>query len=163
MTPCARAAAFTAAFTLVAAARADAQAGTLRVTLGGGPHTGTYEMSEQCEVSPNSYPALHIMTFTTGVADPKLPRTMELFTANGKGKPDGFVLNVVFQGAAGALDRYEIFAIPPELSPPGRGTPLRGRGSVTVRKSATGTTATFRGQTKDGVKMEGSLECKAAR
>ena len=120
-------------------------------------------MQEQCEVRPDSYPALNIMAFTTGVADPKNPRTMEFFMAAGKGKPDGFVVNVVFPGASGAQDRYEIFAIPPELAPPGRAVPLRGRGSVTVKQTATGQTASFRGQTKDGVKMEGSLECRTGR
>ena len=154
-----RAAVFAAAFTLVAAARVDAQSSTIRVTIAGGPHAGTYEMKDQCEVHPNSYPALNIMAFVTGTADPKTPRSMEFFTAAGKGKPDGFVVNVVFQGMAGKLVRYEIFAIPPELSPPGRGVPLRGRGSVTVKQTAAGTTATFRGQTKDGVRMEGTLDC----
>ena len=35
-----------------------------------------------------------------------------------------------------------------------------GRGTVTVRQTATGRTATFSGQTKEGVKMEGTIDCR---
>jgi len=55
---------------------------------------------------------------------------------------------------------YEIYAIPPELHPPGRTLPVKGRGSVTVQQTATGETATFRGVTADGVRMEGSVDCR---
>jgi hypothetical protein len=116
MTFLARAAAFAAAFTLVAGSLLDAQSSTIRVTIGGGPHAGTYEMSDQCDLQPNSYPAMHIA-------------------------------------------RYEIFAIPRELSP--SAPPLRGRGTVTVKQAATGRTATFRGQTKDGVRIEGTVDCRS--
>jgi hypothetical protein len=30
---------------------------------------------------------------------------------------------------------------------------------VTIQQASSGTTATFRGETKDGVKMEGSVTC----
>jgi hypothetical protein len=100
------------------------------------------------------------MAFAIGTVDQKTPKSMEFFTASGKGKPDGFVVNVVLRGKAGELVNYEIFAIPPELAPPGRGVPLRGRGTVTVKPTATGQLATFRGQTKDGVPMEGTLDCR---
>jgi hypothetical protein len=156
MTSLARAAFVAAAFTIVAAARLDAQAGTIRVTITGGAHPGTYEMTETCEVQPNAYPALHIFAFATGQLDPKAPRSMEFFTASGKGKPDGFAVAVLFRGTA----RYEIFAIPRELAP-GRAPLPSGRGTMTVRQTATGPTAIFRGQTKDGVRMEGTVDCRS--
>lgn len=154
-----RAAAFAATLTLVAVPRLDAQSGTIRVTIAGGPHAGTYEMSEQCDLQPNAYPTIHIMAFHTGVVPPGTPRTMEFFTASGKGKPDGFVVSMIFPTAGGQQARYEIFAIPRELAP-GVAPPLRGRGTVTVKQAATGPTATFRGQTEDGVRMEGTIDCR---
>lgn len=157
MTFLARAAAFAAAFTLVVAAPVDAQSSTIRITIASGPHAGTYEMQETCEVSPNSYPALYIMAFTTGIVDAKTPVKMEFFTASKKGKPDGFVVSVHFRGPG--QDRYEIFAIPSELAP--SAPTLSGRGSVTVKQTPTGSMATFRGQTKEGVRMEGALDCRS--
>lgn len=155
MTRMTRATAFVAALMLLAAPRLDAQSGTIRVTIGGGPHAGTYEMSEQCELQPNSYPSMHIMAFRTGVVPPKAPATMEFFTASAKGKPDGFVVSVIFPSGK---DRYVIFAIPREMA---ASAPLpSGRGTVTVRQTATGRTATFSGQTKEGVKMEGTIDCR---
>lgn len=156
MTVFARAAAFAAALTIVAASSAAAQAGTIRVTIAGGPHAGTYQMSDQCEITPDQFPAMHIMAFDAALtAPPKGPKTMEFFSTNGKGKPDGFVVAVKFLKA-----NYEIYAIPREQQPASRALPQKGRGTVTVKRTPAGRTATFRGQTADGVKMEGSVECK---
>ena len=154
----ARAAAGAAVFALVVPAPLDAQSSTIRVTIASGPHAGTYEMQETCEVNPNSYPALYIMAFTTGTADAKIPSKMEFFTASKKGMPDGFVVSLHFRG--GGQDRYEIFAIPRELAP-GSALSLEGRGTVTVKQTPTGSMATFRGQTKEGVRMEGTLDCRS--
>ena len=156
MTGLARAAAFAAAFTLIAAARLDAQAGTIRVTIASGPHAGTYEMAQQCELQPDAYPVVHIMAFTTGVQPPKTPHLMQFFLASAKGKPDGFVVSVQFREKGGT---YQIFAIPRELS---SSAPLpSGKGTVTVKQTAAAKTMTFRGQTKAGVKMEGTVVCRS--
>jgi hypothetical protein len=157
MTRVARAACFAATFALLTASHASAQS-TIRVTIAGGPHAGTYEMSEECVVQPNAYPAIHLMAFTVGTSNPKAPSTMEFFLASAKGKPDGFVVAVAFPKQAGKYPRYEIFAIPPELE--SSAPPLRGRGTVTVKQTATGKVATFRGQTNEGVKMEGTIDCR---
>jgi hypothetical protein len=116
-------------------------------------------MSEQCDLRPDAYPSMHIMAFRTGVVPPKTPSSMEFFSASKKGKPDGFVVSMIFPSAGGEQARYEIFAIPPELAP--SAPPLRGRGTVTVKQAATGKTATFRRQTKDGVRMEGTVDCRS--
>ena len=156
MTVLARAAALAAAVTIAAASSAEAQAGTIRVTIAGGPHAGTYQMSDQCEVTPGKFPALHIMAFDAAItAPPKGPRTMEFFSTDGKGKPDGFVVAVKFQ-----KENYEIYAIPKEQQPAGRALAQKGRGTMTMKQTPAGRTATFRGQTAEGVKMEGSVECK---
>ena len=157
MTILARATALAVVLTLASATQAAAQAGTIRVTIASGPHAGTYEMAEQCELQPNAYPAVNIMGFTTGVQPPKTPRTMEFFLASAKGKPDGFVVSVQFLGKDGT---YQIFAIPRELS---QSAPsLKGKGTVTVKQTAAGKTMTFRGQTQEGVKMEGTVVCRSA-
>jgi hypothetical protein len=39
--------------------------------------------------------------------------------------------------------------------------PFEGHGDVTVRRTETATTASFRGETKRGVRIEGTLECPA--
>ena len=155
-----RAAALAAAFGLVAASHLDAQSSTARVTIGGGPHAGTYEISGQCDLTPGQFPSMFIMAFKVGAVPPNEPKSIEFFTADGKGKPDGFVVNVLFY-PAGKRIAYEIYAIPPELQPPPRASRLKGRGSVTVRQTPTGRTATFRGQTAEGVRMEGSVDCRA--
>ena len=152
MTIAARAAFAAAALTIVAAPRLAAQSGTISVTIGGGPHAGKYEMKDSCEISPSSYPSLFIMAFTVGVTDPKIPRTMEFFTASKRGKPDAFVVSVKFQDL-----HYQIFTIPRDYSP--QAPTLSGRGTVTVKATAAGRTATFSGQTKEGVKMEGTITC----
>lgn len=154
MTILSRAAALAAVLALASATQAAAQAGTISVTIASGPHAGTYELKEQCEMQADRYPAVHIMAFTTGVQPPKTPKTMEFFLASAKGKPDGFVVSVQFLGKGG---RYEIFAIPRTLSP--SAPPISGKGAVTVKQTAAGKTMTFRGQTKEGVKMEGTVEC----
>lgn len=163
MTILARAAAFAATFMFVAVSHLDAQSSRISVTIASGPHAGTHEMTDQCEVKPDQFPSMFMMAYTVGSVGPKAPRSIEFFTADGKGKPDGFVVNVLFRGKAGERIAYEIYAIPPELQPPPRAEKLRGRGSVTVRQTATGRTATFRGQTADGVRMEGSVDCGAGR
>ena len=160
MTILARAAALAAVLTLAstmqAAAQSSTQSSTIRVTIASGPHAGTYEMAEQCELQPDAYPAVHIMAFTTGVQPPKTPRTMEFFLASAKGKPDGFVVSVQFLGKGGT---YQIFAIPRELS--ASAPSLKGKGTVTVKQTATAKTMTFRGQTQEGVKMEGTVVCRS--
>lgn len=156
MTILARAAALAAVLTLASANQVEAQSSTIRVTIASGPHAGTYEMADECEQQTNGYPAVNIVAFTTGVQPPKTPHLMQFFLASAKGKPDGFVVSVQFHGAGG---RYDIFAIPRELSP---SAPLpSGKGTVTVKQTAAGKTMTFRGQTKEGVKMEGTVVCRS--
>ena len=58
---------------------------------------------------------------------------------------------------------YEIYAMPPELQGPGRKEPPKGRGTVTINQGENGTSATFRGETQDGVRMEGSVRCDKRR
>lgn len=144
-----------AALTIVSAARLDAQAGTIRVTIAGGPHAGTYEMAERCKLRP----ALYIMASATGTPDPKAPTMIEFIAISEPGKPQGFAVTVRFPETANGWPAYEIDALPPDLVP---GAPtLSGRGTMTVRQTATGRTATFRGQTKDGVRMEGTMDCRS--
>ena len=154
-----RAAALAAALTLIASSHLQAQSSSVRVTIAGGPHAGTYEIPGECDLTPGKFPSMFIMAFKVGAVPPNLPRSIEFFSADGKGKPDGFVVNVLFY-PAGKRVAYEIYAIPPELQPPPRAHQLRGRGSVTVRQTATGRTASFRGQTAEGVRMEGSVDCR---
>ena len=155
MTMLNRVAALAAAVTLLAAPRLDAQSGTIRVTIASGPHAGTHEMQEACEGQPNAYPSLYIMGFRSGVYDSKKdPYVMEFFTASKPGKPDAFVVSVKFHGAD-----YQIFTIPREYSTQ---APMpSGRGTVTVKQSPAGRVATFKGETKDGVKMEGTIDCRS--
>jgi hypothetical protein len=158
MTILARAAVFAAAFTLVAASHLEAQSSKVRVTIAGGPHAGTYEKTDFCELK-DTFPSMFIMAYTVGAMEPKNPRSIEFFTASGKGKPDGFLLKVDFM-QPGNSTAYEIFAIPRDLYPPGREQAVKGRGTVTIRQAGTGKTATFRGQTADGVRIEGSVDCQ---
>ena len=155
MTILARAAAFAAALTLVAASRSEAQSSSTRVTITGGPHAGTHELKdEQCDVADGNITVVFMAK--GGTVGDGTPEAISFWTVPGKGKPDGFGVQVLFQ-LPGRQAVYEIHAIPPGVKHP---RPASGRGTVTFRQTATGKTATFRGQTKDGVRMEGSVDCR---
>lgn len=159
MTILARAAGMAAALAMVAAPRGEAQS-SISVTIARGPHAGAYELQRgQCDALDGQV----ISMFTpklAGVAEgPKVPESIELYTEPGRGRTDGFAVTVDFRAKSGERIVYEIYAIPPELQGPGGNKPPKGRGSVTIEKKETGTVATFRGETKDGVKMEGSVTC----
>jgi hypothetical protein len=168
MTMLARAAAFAALFTLAAALRLEAQVGSVRFTITGGPHAGSYRFATgQCDVLGSRGDPPSIISMSTpemqkdGGADPNSPASFELYTAPASGRPDGLALTVVWR-SVGSRERtvYEVSTFPPELQV-GRKTPLEGHGDVTVRQTETITTASFRGETKRGVRIEGSLECPA--
>jgi hypothetical protein len=155
-----RTAGLAAAFMLTAASGTQAQGHSVHVIIKGGPHAGTYDFGGgQCDPLDGEI----ISMFTpkqAGVAPgPRVPESIEVYTAPAKGKPHGFAVRVDFRAPSGERIVYEIYAIPPELQGPGMNEPLKGRGSVTIEQKPDGTTASFRGQTKDGVGMEGSVTC----
>lgn len=161
MTNTARAASYAAALMLVIAPGTEAQSSSIRVTIGGGPHAGSYELKrDQCDALNGQIISMFTPETPAGrTAGSSTPESIELYTEPGKGKPDGFAVRVDFRSKSGQRIVYEIYAIPPELQAPGRNKPPSGRGSVTIRQEKTGTIATFRGETKDGVLMEGSVNC----
>lgn len=161
MTILARATRFAAALMLVTAPRGEAQSSSIRVTIAGGPHAGTYELKrDQCDALDGQIISMFTPEKPTGgTAGSSALESMELYTEPGKGKTDGFAVIVDFRSKSGPRITYEIYAIPPELQAPGRNRPPSGRGSVTIRQEKTATIADFRGETKDGVRMEGSVHC----
>lgn len=162
MTMLARAAWFAAAALLLAAApRSEAQSSSIRVTIAGGPHAGTYELKrDQCDALNGQIISMFTPEKPAGrTAGSSAPESMELYTEPGKGKPDGFAVRVDFRSKSGQRIGYEIYAIPSELQAPGRNKPPSGHGKVTIRHEKTATIADFRGETKDGVRMEGSVHC----
>jgi hypothetical protein len=96
-----------------------------------------------------------------GGADRNSPASFELYTAPARGKPDGLALTVVWR-SVGPRERtvYEVYAMPPEVQV-GPKKPFEGHGNLTVRRTETTTTASFRAETKRGVRIEGRLECPA--
>jgi hypothetical protein len=94
---------------------------------------------------------------------PNAPESIELYTEPGRGKPDGFSVNADFRATSGQRIVYEIYAIPAELQAPRRPKPPKGRGGVTIQQGDASTTATLRGETMDGVKMEGCVTCVEGR
>ena len=160
MTMLTRIAALAALSTLAAATRLEAQSSTITVTIAGAAHAGTYEMTAlYCDMR-EQFPSMEFEANAIGTVGAKGPASISFFTASGKGKPDAFVVSVRFHAKAGERDRYEIFAIPREQYPPGKAFPTSGSGTVTVKQTATGKTASFRGQTEDGVKIEGVVDCR---
>jgi hypothetical protein len=139
---------------LIAAPRLEAQSSSIRVTIAGGQHAGTHEMKDECTVLNGRISAL--FTATGGTLGDGTPEAIEFWTLPGKGKPDGFGVFLLFVLKSGGQAKYEIYTIPPGVQGP---MPASGRGSVTVRQAETGKTATFRGETKDGVRMEGGVDC----
>ena len=144
--------------------RATAQDSSLRLTIAGGPHAGTYELAHgQCDALKGSI----ISMFTPQLAGQAAGRngleSMEVYTTPGNGKPDGWAVTADFRAKSGKRVVYEIYAMPPELQGPGRKEPMKGSGTVTIKQGEDGTSASFRGQTADGVKMEGSVKCDRRR
>lgn len=150
-----QAAGVAAALMLIVAPRIEAQSGSIRVTIAGGPHAGTHEMKDECTVLNGQIQA--VFTATGGTVGDGTPDAIGFWTLPGKGKPDGFGVRVLFTTKSGRQAVYDIHAIPAGVQGP---MPASGRGSVTVRQAETGKTATFRGETKDGVRMEGSVACE---
>lgn len=164
MTSLVRAASLVTALMLVATAAAEAQSSSIRITIGSGPHAGTYELQRgQCDALDASIISMFTPRMAGMPEGPKVPESMEVYTEPGRGKADGFAVNVDFRAKSGQRIVYEIYAIPPELQAPGLNNPPKGRGTVSVQQAATATTATFRGETEDGVKMEGSVTCVKRR
>jgi hypothetical protein len=158
--------------TALLAGHVEAQGAKARITLTGGPQAGSYEMngSPVCE------------TFGTGsedrgfgaefVADPPHgwrkgpPYLSHLWLSTPRmrnPKPDAVSFGVTFTkwGTPETEIQYKVYTIPRELdNNPELGRTLTGRGSATVRSAGGKLAATFSGQTEDGVRMEGSVECQ---
>jgi hypothetical protein len=158
-------AAFAALLTLVAAFRLDAQAGSIRVTLSGGRHAGSYQFpAAQCDVFGGRGKRVSISLMTperqAGSTDPASMPGVDLAIEEGTDGPNGLAIDVEFRGSGKARDRtvYRIYDVPPELQG-GATEPREGRGEVTIRRTDAGIVSSFKGETKDGVRLEGTLEC----
>ena len=155
-----RAVSLTLVLMLAAAPPIEAQVSSISVTIGGGPHAGKYELAGgQCDALNGQIISMFTPKMAGVAAGPKIPEGIEVYTEPGKGKTDGFAVNVDFRSQSGARVVYEIYAIPPELQAPGRTKPQKGRGSVTIEQTTGSTRASFQGQTADGIVMEGSVNC----
>jgi len=168
MIPLSRAAASAALFTLAVTSQLDAQGGSLRLTLSGGRHAGNYRFpAVQCDVFGGRGKRVSISLVTpevqqSGSGEPASLPTVDLAIEEGTGGPNGLAIGVEFRASGGSRERsrYEVYAIPPELQG-GFNRPPEGRGEVTIRRTETGVTATFRADTKAGVRIEGTLECRS--
>jgi hypothetical protein len=159
MTTLTRAAMVAATFTLLAAPHARAQSSSIRVAIASGQNAGTHEVKggpDDCSIVNGEIRALFSPADEAGSP---LPVAVDFYTVAGKGKPDGFGVQMIFLGQYNRQIKYEIHAMPPGVKNP-LFIPSSGRGTVTVKKTATGQMATFRGQTKDGVRIEGTVDCR---
>ncbi|HET7602088.1 MAG TPA: hypothetical protein VFK36_03665 [Gemmatimonadales bacterium] len=159
MTTLTRAAMVAAALTFAGASRGVAQTSTIRVTIASGQNAGTHEVKggpDDCSIANGEIRALFSPADEAGSP---LPVAVDFYTVAGKGKPDGFGVQMIFLGQYNRQIKYEIHAMPPGVKNP-LFIPNSGRGTVTVKKTATGQMATFRGQTKDGVRIEGTVDCR---
>ena len=160
------------AIPMVVAGGLQAQVPKARLTVTGGPQAGTYEMtgSPICK------------TFDSGsddhgfgaefVADPPHgwrkgpPYLSHLWLALPRmrnPKPDAVSLGVTFTkwGTPATEIDYKVYTIPPALdNNPELGRKQAGKGRATVTRAGDRLSATFSGETADGVRMEGSVECR---
>ena len=158
------------AVTVLTAGRLRAQA-TAHITLTGGPQAGSYEMSGSpvCD------------TYDSGtedhgfgaefVADPPHgwrhgpPYLSHLWISTPRmrnPKPEAVSFGVTFNkwGTPVTEINYKVYTIPPALdNNPELGRKQAGKGQATVRRAGNRLSATFSGETQDGVRMEGSVEC----
>jgi hypothetical protein len=159
------------ALVALVAVPAAAQGHKARFTLTGGPQAGSYEMTvgPVCE------------SFDSGsedhgfgadfVADPPSGWRKEPYVSHmwlilprmRNPKPDALSLGVVFTkgGRPRTEIKYEVFTIPPELDVhPEFGHKPTGHGEAKLQRGATGFVASFRGETADRVRIEGSVQCQ---
>ena len=157
-------AALPAVLLVLGAQRIEAQESSLRLTIAGGPHAGTYELAHgQCDALEGSIISMFTPQLSGQDAGRNGLESIEVYTTPGNGKPDGWAVTADFRAKSGKRVVYEIYAMPPEQQGPGPKDPMKGRGTVTIKQGADGTGAAFRGQTADGVKMEGSVKCDKRR
>ena len=155
-----RAAGITVLLVLAATSPTEAQVSSISVTIASGPHAGKYELTRgQCDALNGQVISMFTPKMAGVPEGPKTPESIEVYTEPGKGKTDGFAVNVDFRSQSGQRVVYEIYAIPPELQAPGRTKPPKGQGYVNIEQKAEATHAKFRGQTKEGIGMEGSVTC----
>ena len=150
----------------------EAQVPKAHITLTGGAQAGTYDMtgSPVCEA------------FDSGsedhgfgaefVADPPHgwrkgpPYLSHLWLSTPRMRnpnPGAVAFGVAFTKPTTPTTeiKYQVFTIPPETdNQPGLERAQTGKGQVTVRRAGDKLSATFSGETKDGVKMEGTVECQ---
>ncbi|HEX5386631.1 MAG TPA: hypothetical protein VFW66_08040 [Gemmatimonadales bacterium] len=157
-----------------AALPAAAQGAKARFTLTGGPQAGSYEMTvgpvcESFEAGSEDHgfgadfvadapPGWHRRT-----SPPYLSHMWFSTPRIRSPRPDEFWLAVVFtKGTTPETEiKYEVFTIPAERDPhPEHAKQITGHGEAKVQRSAGGFSATFRGETADGVRIEGSLQCE---
>ena len=158
-----RALSLTVVLMLAAPSNSDAQGNSISVTIARGPHAGKYEFTGgQCDQLGRS--GSIISMFTAELAGmktgPKTPESIELYTEPGKGTvPDGLILKALFRGPSRQRIEYEIYAVPPALQVAGMTKPQKGKGSITIDEKAEGVRASFKGETQEGIGMEGSISC----
>ncbi len=166
MIPLTRAAASAALLTLAAASQLDAQGGSIRLNLSGGPHAGSYRFpAAQCDVFGGRGKRVSISLVTpemqqAGSANLASMPSVDLAVEEGTGGRNGIAIDVEFRASGGSQERilYRVYAIPTELQG-GSKQPPEGRGEVTIRRTEAGITSTFRAETEGGVRIEGTLEC----
>jgi hypothetical protein len=171
MTRVIRLGALLALVSLTAAAPAAAQGAKARFTLTGGPQAGSYEMTAMAACGAfdsgskdDGFGARFVADAPRGwhKGPPYLSQMVLSIPRMRNPKPDELALAVVFTkwGTPETEIKYEVFTIPRELDiHPELAHKPTGRGEAKVQRSAGGLSATFRGETADGVRIEGSLQC----
>jgi hypothetical protein len=159
------------AVSVLLAGALEGQARQARITLTGGPQAGTYEMNGAgvCRTFDDREDRGFGAEF---VADPPHgwrkgpPYLSHLWISTPRmrnPKPEAVSFGVTFSkwGTPTTEIYYQVFTIPPALdNEPGLGRKQTGKGQATVRRAGDKLSATFSGETQDGVKMEGSVVCE---
>jgi hypothetical protein len=157
-----------------AALPAAAQAPKVRFTLTGGPQAGSYEMTSVfvCEKfdsgsEDHGFGADFLADAPPGWHRRTSPPYLSHMWLNNprmrNPKPDQFSLGVVFtKGTTPEKEiKYELFTFPAAMDPDqDPATRMTGHGEAKVQQSGGSFTATFRGETAEGVRIEGSLQCQ---
>ena len=150
----------------------EAQARQASITLTGGPQAGTYEMHGSAVCKTFDSDGEDRGFGAEFVADPPHgwrkgpPYLSHLWISTPRmrtPKPEAVSFGVTFSkwGTPATEIDYKVFTIPPALdNEPGLGRKQTGKGQATVHRSGGELSATFSGETEDGVKMEGSVVCQ---
>jgi hypothetical protein len=130
----------------------SAETATAKVTLSGGANAGSHQAATErggCSTGLTGANSFGVQISNPKDKDPKKLNSVQLDLRD-KSKPNQFVVTVGFGPLIGRTASYTIDTRAGK----------KGNGAITITESGSTATVKFSGTTADGVKLEGTIDCK---